>query len=169
MANVSPENHIPIRNHYPHASDSVPEHVDDLHKQAENPQAPRAGNGETAVPMKGVVFDPRHIDLFNAALSNPDHEHRRAAERAIRGFARSVEKPKGMSINSAARELNVPQRFLWRWAKQKGIIPILVEGEGSGSAIIIDRAKAEEAAGFYHEAKQQHVQPIKLYQRKYPR
>jgi hypothetical protein len=164
MANVF-EN--PKRINYFH--EQVKEHLDDLAEQAKNPREPRVGNGERGVPMQRVAFDSKHIDLFNAALNDPNHPNRRAAENAMRGFARTVEKPKGMSINAAARELNVPQRFLWSWAREKGIIPILVEGSGSGSNIIIDWEKAREAAEFYHEAKQQHIQPIKLYQRKYPK
>jgi hypothetical protein len=160
---TNPEN--PIR-HYSHTS--VTDHVDDLRKQAKNPQAPRVGNGEKAVPMQRVVFEPRHIDLFNQALKDPNHQHRQEAEKAMRGFTRAVEKPKGMSIRSASRELNVPQAFLWRWTKQMRIIPILAEGSGSGSNTLIDREKAQEVAEIYREAKQQHVQPIKLYQRKYP-
>src|SRR5687767_1855063 len=78
---------------YSHAD--LPKHVDDLRKIPENPQAPKPGSREKVVPMQRVVFDRRHIDLFNAALENPDHEHRRAAEQAMRGFTLAVEKPKG--------------------------------------------------------------------------
>jgi hypothetical protein len=162
------ENPVPIRNHYSHNSASLPDHVTDLQKQAENPQSPQEGSGEKAVPMQGVIFDRNHYDLFTEALQDPNHPLRQAAEQAMRGFARAAEKPKGMSIRSASRELNVPHAFLWRWARQFGIIPILAEGSGSGSNTIIDREKAQEAAEFYREGKQQHVQPIKLYQRKYP-
>jgi transcriptional regulator with XRE-family HTH domain len=123
---------------------------------------------EQAGQRQGVIFDSRHVDLFNAALRDPNHPNRREAEQAMRGFARAVEKPKGMSIRSAARELNVPQAFLWRWTKQMGIIPVLAEGSGSGSDTLIDREKAQEVSEIYREAKQQRIQPIKLYQRKYP-
>jgi transposase-like protein len=158
-----------VRIPYSHAS--VPDHINDLHKHAENPQPPPAGNGEKVVPMQRVVFDRRHIDLFNAALENPDHEHRRAAERAMRGFTRAVEKPEkpqGISINSAAREYDVPQSFLWRWSKQRRVIPIVSEGIGSGSPTYVDREKAHEVAEIYHEAKRQKRQPKKLLEERYP-
>jgi hypothetical protein len=162
----TPDN--PARNHYFHAPERLQEHKADLDDQARNPQVAREGTGEKGLPMQGVIFDRRHIDLFNQALQDPNHEYRRAAERAMRGFTRVVEKPKGMSIRSAARELNVPQAFLWRWTARMGIIPILAAGSGSGSDTLIDKDKAQEVAEIYREAKKQHVQPIKLYQRKYP-
>jgi hypothetical protein len=108
-SNMATHPEKPVSINYSHAS--VPDHVDDLHKQAENPQAPREGEREKALPMQGVIFDSRHIDIFNQALQDPNHEHRQAAERAMQGFARAVEKPDGISINSAAREFNVPENF----------------------------------------------------------
>jgi hypothetical protein len=158
-----------VRIPYSHAS--VSDHVNDLHKQAENPQAPKAGSGEKAVPMQRVVFDRKQIDLFNAALENPDHEHRRAAERAMRGFTRAVEKPEkpqGISINAAAEEFKVPENFFWRWSKQRRVIPIVAEGIGQGSPTYLDREKAQEVAEVYHEAKRQRRQPKKLLESKYP-
>jgi hypothetical protein len=127
---TNPEN--PVRINYSHTS--VPHHVDDLRKQAENPQAPRGESGEKGLPMQGVIFDSRDIDLFNQALQDPNHKHRREAVKAMRGFTRSLEKPKGMSISSASREFNVPLNFLWRWSKQRHVITIVSEGIGSGSA-----------------------------------
>jgi hypothetical protein len=159
----------PVRIPYSHAS--VPDHVDDLQKQAENPQKPREGSGEKVVPMQRVVFDRRHIDLFNQALQDPNHEHRRAAERAMRGFTRAVEKPEkpqGISINAAAEEFNVPENFFWRWSKQRRVIPIVAEGIGQGSPTYIDKEKAQEVAEIYHEAKRQRRQPKKLLESKYP-
>jgi hypothetical protein len=52
---TNPDN--PARINYSHTS--VPDHVADLHKQAENPQTPQPGNGEKAVPMQRVVFERR--------------------------------------------------------------------------------------------------------------
>ena len=152
----------------PYSHADIPKHVDDLGKIPENPQqAQKPGNGEKAVSMQQVIFDRRHIDLFNQALQDPTHEHRRAAERAMRGFARSVEKPQGISLNSAASEFNVPQTFLWRWAKIKGAIPILAEGNRRGSPTLIDKGKAQEVADLYHEAKALGIQPNTLLARKY--
>jgi len=164
MSNIA-EN--PVRNHYLHAPERLEEHKADLDDQAKNPQKPREGNGEKAVSMQRVVFDSRHVDLFNQAVQDPNHRLRRAAEQAMRGFARAAEKPEGISIHSAAREYNVPQTFLWRWAKIKGIIPILLEGKGKGSATLIDRERAQEVAGIYHEAKDLGIQPNQLLIRKY--
>lgn len=84
----------------------------------------------------------------------PVYEEQLHAEQAVRGFAEAVEKPQGISLNSAAREFNVPQELFWRWVKGRGIIPILSEGKGSGSPTLIDRGKAQEVAEAYHEAKQ---------------
>jgi ribosome-binding protein aMBF1 (putative translation factor) len=71
----------------------------------------------------------------------------------------------GITANSAAREFNVPTNFLLRWAKELGVIPIVSEGTGAGSATYLDREKAKEAAELYHEAKRQKIQPIKLLER----
>jgi DNA-binding transcriptional MerR regulator len=71
----------------------------------------------------------------------------------------------GITANSAAREFNVPTNFLLRWAKELGVIPILSEGTGAGSATYLDREKAREVAELYHEAKRQKIQPKKLLER----
>jgi transposase len=165
---TNPEN--PIRN-YSHTS--VPDHVADLRKQAENPQEPRESNGEKALPLQAVIYVNRHAKRFLEALGNPNDPFRPAAERAMRGFARAVEKPpvdktEGISLNSAAREFNVPRSFLWRWTKQYRVIPMLSEGKGIGSPTYLDRGKAQEVAEIYHEAKRQHKQPKKLLEEKYP-
>jgi hypothetical protein len=158
----------------PYSHADLPKHVEDLGKIPENPQAPKPKDREQDVPMQRVVFDRKQIDLFNAALENPDHEHRRAAERAMRGFTRAVErrteeKPQGVTLNSAAREFNVPRSFLWRWTKHYHVIPMLLEGIGIGSPTYLDREKAQEVAEIYHEAKRQRKQPKKLLEEKYPR
>ena len=71
----------------------------------------------------------------------------------------------GITASAASREFNVPISFLLRWAKTEGVIPILSEGKGQGSATYLDREKAREAAELYHEAKRQKPQPIKLLER----
>jgi hypothetical protein len=148
------ENPLPI--HYPHSS--VPDHAPQLVKEGKWEQAPK----------KGVVFEARHAKLLFEALENPDHAHRQAAERAVRRFAREVEKPQGISISSAAQEFNVPLNFLWRWAKERHVIPVIWEGGGIGSATYLDRDKTQEVAEIYHEAKRQRKQPKKLLEEKYP-
>jgi hypothetical protein len=163
----------PVRNHYFHAPERVQEHKDDLVDQAKNPQAPREGTGEKRVPMQQVIFVNRQARLLLDALGNPNHPNRRDAEQAMRIFSRSVEKramekPKGMTLNSAAQEFNVPRNFIWRWSKQRHVIPIVAEGSGIGSPTYLDREKAREVAEIYHEAKRQGVQPKKLLEEKYP-
>jgi hypothetical protein len=156
----------------PYARTSVKEHVDDLRKQAENPHTPVVGKGEKAVPMQHVVFVNRQARLLLEALGNPNHPNRREAQQAIRRFTLAVEKPQekpqGMTMNSAAQEFNVPRNFLWRWSKQRRVIPILEEGTGIGSPTYLDREKAQEVAEIYHEAKRQGKQPKKLLEEKYP-
>jgi hypothetical protein len=156
----------------PYFHSSVEEHLDDLADQAKNPREPREDNGERGVPMQQVVFDSKHIDLFNEALRAPKHEHRRAAQRAMRGFVRAVEKPtekpQGISINAAAEEFNVPSNFFWRWSKQRRVIPIVSEGTGRGSATILNREKAREVAELYHQAKREGRQPKKLLEERFP-
>ena len=71
----------------------------------------------------------------------------------------------GITASSASREFNVPTHFFLRWAKQLGVIPILSEGTGQGSATYLDREKAREMAELYHEAKRQKIQPKKLLER----
>jgi hypothetical protein len=68
----------------------------------------------------------------------------------------------GITVSSASREFNVPINFLLRSAKELGVIPIVSEGTGAGSATYLDREKAREVAEIYHEAKRQHIQPKKL-------
>jgi hypothetical protein len=139
---------------YPH--ENVGFHMAQLQAEALGQQTPK----------KGVVYQSSHAKLLFDALGNPNHSNRREAEQAVRGFAQAVERSKGVSINSAAREFNVPSDFLLRWAKKRGIIPILLEGKGSGSATLIDKGKAQEVAELYHEAKQLGIQPVKLLEKK---
>jgi hypothetical protein len=166
--NMASTSENPVRNHYLHAPERVEEHKADLDDQAKNSQAQEAENQEQGIPMRGVIFDRRYIDLFNAALNNPDHRLRPALERAMQGFIAAADKPEGVSISSAAREFNVPENFFWRWSKQRQVIPIVAEGKGQGSATILDREKVQEVAELYHEAKRQRKQPKKLLESKYP-
>ena len=155
---------------------SVPAHARRLQQEADfSPQSPL----KTEIKSNGTVYRrrlqvkrehlpatyQRHAELLFEALENPDHELRQAAEQGLRGFAEAAVKNKGMSVNSAAQEFDVPAHFLLRWAKQMGIIPILLEGKGPGSATYIDREKARKAAEIYHEAKQLGIQPKKLLER----
>jgi hypothetical protein len=114
----TPEN--PVRINYSHAS--VPDHVADLHRQAENPQTPRLGNGEKAEPMQTVVFKRRHITLFNKALRDPNHRLRQAAELAMHGFTMAVERDEITTLNQAAKEYGIPHKNLSEWVA-KGLIP----------------------------------------------
>jgi MerR HTH family regulatory protein len=168
MANVSPENHIPIRNHYPHASDSVPEHVGDLHRQAENPQAPRIGEGEKAVPMQPqVVYQSRHSKLLLEALENPNHKYRQRAIQAVRRFSAAIEKDmaqdliqdKGILMEQASRKYGVPASTLRGW-EAMGLLTVLYRGRGK-QGVYYNEEEVAQAAPVYHEAKQQGVQPAK--------
>jgi hypothetical protein len=177
MAVNTPEHSVRI----PYSHAGVPDHINDLRKQAENPQSPRVGNGEKAVPMQGqVVFEsgrtpdpleqlPENLKQptkeLIAALGNPKHPLRPDAEKAVGGFARASDKSKGISARSASREYHAPTTFFLRWARHFGVIPILEQGKGQGSALILDREKARQAAELYHEAKQQRIQPKKLIDR----
>jgi hypothetical protein len=106
--------------------------------------------------------------LLIDAVQNPNDPLSQEAVQALGSFAQAVERSKGISANSASKEYNVPTDFLLRWARQYGAIPILSEGKGQGSAIILDREKAEKAAELYHEAKDQKKQPKSLLGRMSP-
>jgi hypothetical protein len=101
---------------------SIPDHVDDLRKQAENPQSPRVGNGEKGVPMQGVVFQRRDIVLLNKALRNPNHRLRQAAEQAMQGFTKAAERDEITTLNQASREYGIPNKNLSEWVA-KGLLP----------------------------------------------
>jgi hypothetical protein len=107
----------PVQIHYSHTS--VPDHVDDLHKQAENPQTPRAGNGEKAVPMQQVVFDRRHVTLLLEALKNPNHPLRQQAEQLMGSFAGVAEKQRESTIGASTGEVKVPEAYV--------VVPTLAE------------------------------------------
>jgi hypothetical protein len=80
-------------------------------------------------------------------------------------FAKDAVKIRGISANAAAREFNAPPDFFTRWAKELGIIPVLLEGTGQGSATILDREKAQESAETFHEGKRQGIRPSKLHRK----
>jgi hypothetical protein len=106
--------------------------------------------------------------LLIDAVQNPDDPLSQEAVQALGSFAQAVEKRKGISINSAAQEFNVPESFFWRWSKKRRLIPIFSEGKGQGSPTYLDREKTQEVAEVYHEAKRQRKQPKKLLESKYP-
>jgi hypothetical protein len=108
---------------------------------------------------------PTLAKLLVEAVQNPDDPLSQVAVQALGSFAQAVEKRKGISASSASREFNVPTDFFLRWARQYGAIPILSEGKGQGSSMILDREKAQKAAELYHEAKQQRKQPKKFLDR----
>jgi hypothetical protein len=103
--------------------------------------------------------------LLIEAVQNPNDPLSQEAVRALGSFAEAAEKRMGISAKSASREFNAPITFFISWAKQYGAIPILSEGTGQGSAMILDREKAQRAAELYREAKQQRIQPRKLLDR----
>jgi hypothetical protein len=130
---------------------SVSEHVADLHKQAENPRTPRSRKREKALPMQGVVFERRHVDLFNEALRNPDHRLRQAAERAMQGFTVAAEKAEITTLNRAANEYHIPNETLSGWVA-KGVIPYESRDK---YAVYVRRDTLDKVAPVYHQAKEQ--------------
>jgi hypothetical protein len=142
----NPEN--PVRIHYSHTS--VPEHVDDLHKQAENPQAPRVGNGEKAEPMQTVVFQRRHMTLLYRALRDPGHRLRDAAVQAMQGFTMAAERDEITTLNQASKEYGIPNNTLSDWVA-KGIIPYENRDE---YAVYVRRETLDKIAPVYRQAKE---------------
>jgi hypothetical protein len=138
----------PVGKPYFHSSDSVKEHLDDLHDQAKNP---RAGNGERDVPMEHVVFQRRHITLLNRALRNPNHRLRQAAERAMQGFTMDAERDEIITLNQAEKEYGIPNTSLSGWVA-KGIIPYANRDE---YAIYVRKDMLDKIAPVYHQAKEQ--------------
>jgi hypothetical protein len=139
----------PIRNHYLHKS--VPDHVGDLQKQSENPQAPREGIGEKGMPMEGVVFQRRHITLFNKALRNPNHPLRQQAEQAMGGFVLAADRAEITTLNQASKEYGIPNTSLSGWVA-KGVIPYENRDE---YAIYVRRDVLDKVAPVYQRAKEQ--------------
>jgi hypothetical protein len=147
----------PVRINYPHAS--VTDHVADLQKDAKNPQPRREGNGEKAVPMQDVIFQRRHITLFNKALRDPNHKLRQAALEAMQGFTRAAEsEDETRTLNQAAKEYGIPQKNLSEWVA-KGLIPYENRNE---YAIYLQRGVLDKVAPIYHDAREQRkpVAPI---------
>jgi hypothetical protein len=148
MANTS-EN--PVRNHYLHDPERLQEHIGDLQKHAENPQGLRLRKRETAPPMEQAVFERRHVDLFNEALTNPDHRLRSAAERAMQWFTVTAEKAEVATLNKAANEYRIPHKNLSEWVA-KGVIPYESRDQ---YAIYVRREILDKVAPVYHQAKEQ--------------
>jgi hypothetical protein len=161
---TNPDN--PARINYSHTS--VPDHVADLQKQAENPQAPRAGNGEKAVPMQGVIFQSRHARLLVEALETPNHKYQHRALQAVRRFTAAIEKDmaqdlikdKGIVIEQASRKYGVPASTLRGW-EAMGLLTVLYRGRGK-QGVYYNEEEIARAAPIYHQAKQQGEQPAKL-------
>jgi hypothetical protein len=144
MANSS-EN--PVLNHYLHNPERVLEHIGDLQKQAENPQGLRLRKREKALPMEQVVFERRHVDLFNEALTNPDHRLRSAAERAMQWFTVTAERAEVATLSQASREYQIPLKNLSDWVR-KGLLPYTREK----NAILLRREALDKVAPVYREA-----------------
>jgi hypothetical protein len=116
----------------------------------ENPQVQRARKREKAHPMPQVVYDRRHVDLFNEALNNPDHRLRTAAEQAMQGFTVAAEKAKIATLSQASREYHIPLKNLSEWVR-KGLLPYTREK----NAIILRRESLDKVAPVYHKATEQ--------------
>ncbi len=153
MANTTPENlgksHYIREKHYFH--NSVPEHVDDLHKQADNPQARREGTRKKGIPMQGVIFNRRDITLLNKALRDPNHRLRDAAIQAMQGFTIAARRDEITTLNQAEKEYGIPNNTLSDWVA-KGIIPYENRDE---YAVYVRRGVLDKIAPVYHHAKEQ--------------
>jgi hypothetical protein len=155
----------PVVNHYSHTS--VPEHVGDLQKKVENPQAARAGDGEKAVPMQHVVFVNRQTRQLLDALGNPNHKHRHRALQAVRRFTAAVEKDmaqdliqdKGILIQEASQLHGIPASTISDWT-DIGLITVHYRGRGK-QGVYIDKQEIAAAAPIYHDAKQKGEQPAR--------
>jgi hypothetical protein len=169
------ENH----SHYSHI---LPEHGSEIVNEGKWQQSterktekPRRRRGDVFV-RESERYKREHLQataptlgkLLVEAVQNPNDPLSQEAAQALGSFAQAVEKRKGISASSASKEFNAPPGFFLRWAKQYGAIPILSEGKGQGSAMILDREKAQKAAELYHEAKQQRKQPKTLLDRMSP-
>jgi hypothetical protein len=134
----------------PYSHADLPKHVEDLQKIPENPQAPKPGDREQAVPMQRVVFDRKYIDLFNEAAKNPEHRLRRAAERVMQGFSEAAERAEVATLSQASREYHIPLKNLSDWVR-KGLLPYTREK----NAILLRRESLDKVAPVYHEATEQ--------------
>jgi hypothetical protein len=123
--------------------------------KTENPQVQKARKREKAHPMPQVVFDRRHVDLFNEALNNPDHRLRSSAERAIYGFTVAAEKAEVATLSQASREYHIPLKSLSEWVR-KGLLPYTREK----NAILLRREALDKVAPVYHEASEQGKQAV---------
>jgi len=174
--NVANNSENPVRNHYEH---TLPDHGTEIAREGNWQQSterktekPRRRRGDVFVRERDR-YKREHLqataqtlgNLLVAAIQNPNDPLSQDAVEALGSFAQAVERRKGISASSAAREFNAPITFFISWAKQYGAIPILSEGKGQGSAMILDREKAQKASELYREAKQQRIQPRKLLDR----
>jgi hypothetical protein len=139
--------------YYPH---TMPDHGSEIVDEgkwqpSKEPQVLRAGNEEKDVSMQHVVFQRRHIALFNKALRNPNHRLRQAAERAMQGFAIAAEEDQITTLNRAASDYGIPVKNLSEWVA-KGVIPYESRDK---YAIYVRRETLDKIAPVYHEAKEQ--------------
>jgi hypothetical protein len=138
--------------YYPH---TMPDHGKKIVNEGKwqlnkEPQTQRSKKREKAPPMQQVVFERRHVDLFNEALNNPNHRLRPAAERAMYGFTVAAEKAEVATLSQASREYQIPLKNLSDWAR-KGLLPYTREK----NAILLRREALEKVAPVYHEANEQ--------------
>jgi hypothetical protein len=134
----------------PYSHADLTKHVEDLGKIPENPQVPKPGGIEQAVPMQRVVFDRKYIDLFNEAVKNPEHRLRRAAEQVMQGFSEAAERAEVATLSQASREYHIPLKNLSEWVR-KGLLPYTREK----NAILLRRESLDKVAPVYHEATEQ--------------
>jgi transcriptional regulator with XRE-family HTH domain len=115
---------------------------------------------------QGIYLDEeavaRAVSVYNEAKQKGIQPTRFLKAELAQQTEKHPQLAQGITANSAAREFNVPTNFLLRWAKELGVIPIVSEGTGAGSATYLDREKAREVAELYHEAKRRRIQPKKL-------
>jgi hypothetical protein len=101
MAVNTPEHSVRI----PYFHASVPDHVNDLRKQAENPQSPRVRNGENAVPMQSV-----------AERGKPRRRRGVVYESQLGSEQEGQELPERlMTAQQVIEILKLPQSTVWTW------------------------------------------------------
>lgn len=69
---------------------------------------------------------------------------------------------RGITLNAAASKYDVPQDFLWRWAEDNKI-EILQRATRAGGRTIVNEDDVVRVADIYHRAKEQGIQPKRLW------
>jgi hypothetical protein len=125
---------------------------------------------EEGKPPQGIIYQrgnlPKnydtHVTQFVEALGNQQHSLRQPAEYALKRFieaaAKQMATDKGILIEQASRKFGIPATTLAEWADM-GLIPELSRSKG---ARYLDEEAVAEAAPLYREAKERHVQPVRL-------